>query len=191
MIGSSVWSELEGESSGLVGGEEAMGITMRNTSFSSCWRDNGDGGGLEVDIGRRCEFVMERCNLSECGVESEGNGKGGGILLRLSSTGIVNVSETRMDVCYVNEQGGRGGAMRLVIHSTSLNSFLFRNVNFTNNRAWIGRNIFVTARSLRESVTQERFDFVVGEGEDLFNGNDDDEFIGETGNKNIVDLWDY
>eukprot|EP00770_Monocercomonoides_exilis_P015785 MONOS_15736.1-p1 / transcript=MONOS_15736.1 / gene=MONOS_15736 / organism=Monocercomonoides_exilis_PA203 / gene_product=unspecified product / transcript_product=unspecified product / location=Mono_scaffold01334:104-8557(-) / protein_length=2673 / sequence_SO=supercontig / SO=protein_coding / is_pseudo=false len=143
--------EIEMEGRGLIIGRDGLEVVLRNCSCNGCLTKKGQVLNLE---NAKIVDIKERCTFRGCKNE-EGNG--GALSCSISSDEQVEVEETEMEECYVNEDTGKGGGMYLYMFDDSKNYVSMENPTFRENNAFSGKDMFIECRNLNDTVNKNRF----------------------------------
>ncbi|KAH7827541.1 uncharacterized protein MONOS_2982 [Monocercomonoides exilis] len=143
--------EIEMEGRGLIIGRDGFEVVLRNCSCNGCLTKKGQVLNLE---NAKIVDIKERCTFRGCKNE-EGNG--GALSCSISSDEQVEVEETEMEECYVNEDTGKGGGMYLYMFDDSKNYVSMENPTFRENKAFSGKDMFIECRNLNDTVNKNRF----------------------------------
>ncbi|KAH7826666.1 uncharacterized protein MONOS_10852 [Monocercomonoides exilis] len=163
----------EEEESGV--GREMLG----NVTIQRISRMRGDGVIFSTESERSDSLELENTTFRNC-VCKEGNG--GSIAWKVDESGILKIGRTNV-VTEIGECGaekGRGGGVYLELSSPSV-VFEIVNVEFENNQAEHGVNVFIASNQL-ELVPKGRYGFVSHLKEDAH----EVEGVGDTNNATLV-----
>ncbi|KAH7817682.1 uncharacterized protein MONOS_10844 [Monocercomonoides exilis] len=144
--------------------EEARKMVVNNSVFGRVVHSGSDGGCLEVlSRGNEREEVCVENSTFESGCEGEGGVRGGGMMVCEGSCASVLMKKAKFLWCNVpdgegeRERGLGGGMFILCCEETC--DFVLEGVEFSGCKGWMGRNVFVDGKDLREIVKKERFAF--------------------------------
>ncbi|KAH7816972.1 uncharacterized protein MONOS_12284 [Monocercomonoides exilis] len=161
-------------------GEPIVGFS--NCTFADLSNANTDCAVLFSEDAKNA-IKMEQCNMTN--VKSIASNTGGAININISGSCLFEVSGCEMKVCAAEtSSSGKGGCLFLNNKQAASDiSFVFANVHFENNDAFLGKNIFILSNDLNESVTNQTFAFSVDELNDNSNM-----FVGTDEKRNNTDL---
>ncbi|KAH7829700.1 uncharacterized protein MONOS_4080 [Monocercomonoides exilis] len=119
--------------------------------------------------------LLENSNFSN--IENKGSGEGGVAKVTLQRNEELVIKSTNASSCSLSSGNGKGGFLYLNCQNClSEKPFLFENVSFANNKAAIGKNMFILGKDFNSSVTNDSFNFgyssMKGDN-NLFVGSDD------------------
>eukprot|EP00770_Monocercomonoides_exilis_P012712 MONOS_12655.1-p1 / transcript=MONOS_12655.1 / gene=MONOS_12655 / organism=Monocercomonoides_exilis_PA203 / gene_product=unspecified product / transcript_product=unspecified product / location=Mono_scaffold00715:20-10632(-) / protein_length=3474 / sequence_SO=supercontig / SO=protein_coding / is_pseudo=false len=100
------------------------------------------------------------CSVSESRFEncSKLHGDGGAIWCEIGK-GKMTMNGTVFDSCSVDALNGYGGAVYMKDVGNTNHDFVFSDLNFMGNGAFVGKDMFVMANSLNESIAPSKFIF--------------------------------
>ncbi|KAH7821259.1 uncharacterized protein MONOS_11862fu11863 [Monocercomonoides exilis] len=100
------------------------------------------------------------CSVSESRFEncSKLHGDGGAIWCEIGK-GKMTMNGTMFDSCSVDALNGYGGAVYMKDVGNTNHDFVFSDLNFMGNGAFVGKDMFVMANSLNESIAPSKFIF--------------------------------
>ncbi|KAH7816617.1 uncharacterized protein MONOS_6578 [Monocercomonoides exilis] len=105
-----------------------------------------------------CSVSVQNTSMKNCGSsESE---KGGGMIMSLSEGGFFECSFSAISGCFCSATG-RGGAIFLdcsLITSDGLLPFLLKNTTFMENKAFVGRDVYVKCANVKTQIGAELFE---------------------------------
>ncbi|KAH7832579.1 uncharacterized protein MONOS_8661 [Monocercomonoides exilis] len=157
-------------------------VSFNNCTFADLSNANTDCAVLFSEDAKNA-IVMEQCNMTN--VKSIASNSGGAISINLSGSCLLEVSSCEMKGCAAEtSNSGKGGCLFLNNKQAASDlSFVFANVHFEDNDAFLGKNIFILSNDLNESVTNQTFAFSV----DGFTDNSN-LFVGTDEKRNNTDL---
>ncbi|KAH7818389.1 uncharacterized protein MONOS_13421 [Monocercomonoides exilis] len=101
------------------------------------------------------EMTVKNSSIESCkALSSE---KGGSFFSLLSLDGSLKVEETRIAQCSCSAARGRGGGEYLEFLQRGELLFLFKNVTFSGNEAFIGRDIFIECTNISNQINETQF----------------------------------
>ncbi|KAH7816290.1 uncharacterized protein MONOS_10156 [Monocercomonoides exilis] len=103
--------------------------------------------------------LLENSNFSN--IENTGSGEEGGVAkVTLQGNEELVIKSTRISSCSLSLSNGKGGFLYLDCQEcSSKKPFLLENVSFANNKAAIGKNVFILGKDFNSSVTNDSFKF--------------------------------
>eukprot|EP00770_Monocercomonoides_exilis_P003861 MONOS_3841.1-p1 / transcript=MONOS_3841.1 / gene=MONOS_3841 / organism=Monocercomonoides_exilis_PA203 / gene_product=unspecified product / transcript_product=unspecified product / location=Mono_scaffold00094:111744-120762(+) / protein_length=2916 / sequence_SO=supercontig / SO=protein_coding / is_pseudo=false len=150
-------------------------VSFSNCTFADLSNANTDCAVLFSEDAKNA-IEMEQCNMTN--VKSIASNTGGAININLSGSCLFEVSSCEIKGCAAEtSNSGKGGCLFLNNKQAASDlSFMFTNVNFEGNDAFLGKNIFILSNDLNESVTNQTFAFSVdglNDNSNLFVGTDE------------------
>ncbi|KAH7824168.1 uncharacterized protein MONOS_3215 [Monocercomonoides exilis] len=120
--------------------------------------------------------LLENCNFSN--IKNTGSGEGGVAKVTLQGNEELAMKSTNASSCSLSSSNGKGGFLYLDCQNClNKNPFIFDvGVTFENNKAAIGKNMFILGKDFNSSVTNDSFKFdysSMKDDETLFKGSDD------------------
>ncbi|KAH7818371.1 uncharacterized protein MONOS_15637 [Monocercomonoides exilis] len=104
-----------------------------------------------------CSVSVQNTSMKNCG--SSQSEKGGGMIVSLIEGGFFECRFSALSGCFCSATG-RGGAMFLdcsSIASDGLLPFLLKNTTFMENKAFVGRDVYVRCTNIRSQISIELF----------------------------------
>jgi hypothetical protein len=132
--------------------------TIQTSTLSGVSVNTGNGGGVRGTLGEGESLEVSGGSVSVCGVL---DGDGGGVWVRKSGSGKVNISSESFSSCSCNTGGdpvSRGGAIYLSLVDSSA-SFVLSSLSFSSNNADEGKDIFLSTTDLSLVVSPSTFPF--------------------------------
>ncbi|KAH7819485.1 uncharacterized protein MONOS_12160 [Monocercomonoides exilis] len=153
-------------------GEGEYKVKLLNCSMEGCNFESSFG---ESPLEIFSSVLFENSNLSQ--IENIGSGEGGVAKVILQGNEKLEIKSTNVTSCSLSTRNGKGGYLYLDCENC-LNEkpFLLENVSFANNKAAIGKNMFIFGKDFNSSVTNDSFKFDYSSMKDdktLFVGSDD------------------
>ncbi|KAH7832206.1 uncharacterized protein MONOS_997 [Monocercomonoides exilis] len=153
------------ESGSIINLKDTVKATKRNmktmininesTFFSVSRTDNGSCVCTSDCINSDTEIIVKNSSIDSCkALLSE---KGGSFFSLLSSDGSLKVEETRIAQCSCSTARGRGGGEYLEFLQRGELLFLLKNVTFSGNEAFIGRDIFIECTNISNQINETQF----------------------------------
>ncbi|KAH7818718.1 uncharacterized protein MONOS_2154 [Monocercomonoides exilis] len=107
------------------------------------------------DCSSGVEMVVRNSSVESCkALSSE---EGGAVFFLLISDGSLRVEETRIAQCSCSVSSGRGGGGYLKCVDRGELLFLFKNVTFSGDEAFVGRDIFVECTNISNQINETQF----------------------------------
>ncbi|KAH7821935.1 uncharacterized protein MONOS_1203 [Monocercomonoides exilis] len=153
------------ESGSIINVKDAVKATKRNmktmininesTFFSVSRKDDGSCVCNSDYISSDTEIIVRNSSIDSCkALSSE---KGGSLFFLQSSGGSLKVEETRIAQCSCSIASGRGGGAYLEFLQREELLFLFKNVTFSGNEAFVGRDIFIECTNISNQINETQF----------------------------------
>ncbi|KAH7826647.1 uncharacterized protein MONOS_7368 [Monocercomonoides exilis] len=158
---------------GLVMNEAGSDVSLQNSTVTKCIV--GLGSFLESKKGAKLS-INEESSFEDVQTESM---RGGCIRCELGMNDQIKVEAVSFMKCAADENEGRGGGVYLDVLDESENNIRFSEVQFKGNKAFEGKDLFVSCKKLNETVTSARFGFEYEDEEGVFvdmKGRDQDRF---------------
>eukprot|EP00770_Monocercomonoides_exilis_P015454 MONOS_15404.1-p1 / transcript=MONOS_15404.1 / gene=MONOS_15404 / organism=Monocercomonoides_exilis_PA203 / gene_product=unspecified product / transcript_product=unspecified product / location=Mono_scaffold01222:6545-14473(+) / protein_length=2340 / sequence_SO=supercontig / SO=protein_coding / is_pseudo=false len=130
-------------------------ININESTFFSVSRADDGSCVCKSDCSAGVEMVVRNSSVESCkALSSE---EGGAFFFLLSSDGLLRVEETRIAQCSCSVSSGRGGGGYLKCVERGELLFLFKNVTFSGNEAFVGRDIFVECTNISNQINETQF----------------------------------
>ncbi|KAH7829679.1 uncharacterized protein MONOS_4100 [Monocercomonoides exilis] len=157
----------EGES------EEKYKVKLLNCSMEGCIFECSSYGESPLMISS--SVLFESSNFSN--IENKGSEEGGVARVTLINDEVLVVKSTNASSCSLSSGNGKGGFLYLNCQNClEENPFLLEDVSLANNKASIGKNMFILGKDFNSSVTNDSFHFnylsMIKDG-NLFVGSDE------------------
>eukprot|EP00770_Monocercomonoides_exilis_P013405 MONOS_13352.1-p1 / transcript=MONOS_13352.1 / gene=MONOS_13352 / organism=Monocercomonoides_exilis_PA203 / gene_product=unspecified product / transcript_product=unspecified product / location=Mono_scaffold00814:24333-29471(+) / protein_length=1713 / sequence_SO=supercontig / SO=protein_coding / is_pseudo=false len=104
-----------------------------------------------------CSVSVQNTSMKNCG--SSQSEKGGGMVMKLNEGGYFECNFSTISGCFCSATG-RGGAIFLdcsSIKSEGLLPFLLKNTTFMENKAFVGRDVYVRCTNIKSQISIELF----------------------------------
>eukprot|EP00770_Monocercomonoides_exilis_P013238 MONOS_13185.1-p1 / transcript=MONOS_13185.1 / gene=MONOS_13185 / organism=Monocercomonoides_exilis_PA203 / gene_product=unspecified product / transcript_product=unspecified product / location=Mono_scaffold00788:298-9083(-) / protein_length=2902 / sequence_SO=supercontig / SO=protein_coding / is_pseudo=false len=130
-------------------------ININESTFFSVSRADDGSCVCKSDCSSGVEMVVRNSSMESCkALSSE---EGGAVFFSLSSDGSLRVEETRIAQCSCSVSSGRGGGGYLKCVERGELLFLFKNVTFSGDEAFVGRDIFVECTNISNQINETQF----------------------------------
>ncbi|KAH7829668.1 uncharacterized protein MONOS_79 [Monocercomonoides exilis] len=140
----------EGES------EEKCKVKLLNCSMEGCSFAERSFGESPLMISS--SVLFENSNFSN--IENTGSGEGGVARVTLINDEVLVIKSTNASSCSLSSNNGKGGFLYLDCQNClEEKPFLLETASFMNNKASIGKNVFILGKDLNSSVTNNSFKF--------------------------------
>ncbi|KAH7829711.1 uncharacterized protein MONOS_4070 [Monocercomonoides exilis] len=152
--------------------EEKYKAKLLNCSMEGCIFERSFG---ESPLMISSSALFENSNFSN--IENKGSGEGGVAKVTLQRNEELVVKSTNASSCSLSSGNGKGGFLYLNCQNClSEKPFLLETATFKNNKAAIGKNMFILGKDFNSSVTNDTFKFdyssMINDG-NLFVGSDE------------------
>ncbi|KAH7830274.1 putative Protein tyrosine and serine/threonine kinase [Monocercomonoides exilis] len=149
-------------------------VKLLNCTMEGCGLDNTSFGGSPLMISS--SVLFENSNFSN--IENAISEEGGVAKVALQGNEKLVIKSTNASSCSLSTNNGKGGFLHLDCEDClDKTPFVFdAGITFVNNKAAIGKNVFIIGKDLNGSVTNESFKFDYSEmtnDNNLFVGSDD------------------
>ncbi|KAH7830561.1 uncharacterized protein MONOS_1523 [Monocercomonoides exilis] len=137
--------------------EDEFRVKLLNCTMEACSLDNTSFDGSPLMISS--SVLFESSNFSN--IENKDSEKGGVAKVTLQGNEELVMKSTNASSCSLSSSNGKGGFLFLDCQSC-LNEkpFIFdAGITFENNKAAIGKNVFILGKNLNSSVTNDSFNF--------------------------------
>ncbi|KAH7824388.1 uncharacterized protein MONOS_4817 [Monocercomonoides exilis] len=153
------------ESGSIINVKNAAEATRRNmktmininesTFFSVSRKDDGSCVSSSNCSSESVEMIVRNSSIESCkALSSE---KGGSLFFVLSSDGSLKVEDSRIAQCSCSVASGRGGGAFLECEERGELNFLFKNIAFSGNKAFVGRDIFIECTNISNQINETQF----------------------------------
>eukprot|EP00770_Monocercomonoides_exilis_P002631 MONOS_2614.1-p1 / transcript=MONOS_2614.1 / gene=MONOS_2614 / organism=Monocercomonoides_exilis_PA203 / gene_product=unspecified product / transcript_product=unspecified product / location=Mono_scaffold00055:30765-41408(+) / protein_length=3547 / sequence_SO=supercontig / SO=protein_coding / is_pseudo=false len=160
---------------------EMSGIVLNRSIFSKLESDLAKEG-IVLRGAAYGDVMLCGCEMKD--INSMRSENGGAIYAEIKGQGSVLLKETMIKRCKCNTDSGKGGgALVNSMEALSANKFAFEKVEFEENGASLGVNIFIWDINLNESITTESFKI-----DGLSSETDGNLFAGSDNSFDYVDL---
>ncbi|KAH7820902.1 uncharacterized protein MONOS_12232p2 [Monocercomonoides exilis] len=135
---------------GLITAEKGC-VALRGISISNCVF--ADGCGIK-GAGMDEMTLNESCNICSC---KRADGDGGGMYFRVKENGKLEVENTTMKECAVDETIGKGGGIYIELEGEDCpKDFAISDVCVSGNKALMGRDVFIKCHELNRTISRTR-----------------------------------
>ncbi|KAH7829741.1 uncharacterized protein MONOS_2008 [Monocercomonoides exilis] len=135
--------------------EQKYKAKLLNCSMEGCIFEHSYG---ESPLMISSSVLFESSNFSR--IENAGSGEGGVAKVTLKNDEDLVIKSANASSCSLSTINGKGGFLYLDCEDCLDNTpFLFENVSFANNKAAIGKNMFILGKDFNSSVTNDSFHF--------------------------------
>ncbi|KAH7822098.1 uncharacterized protein MONOS_15737 [Monocercomonoides exilis] len=126
-----------------------------STFFSVSRKDDGSCVSSSNCSRKSVEMIVKNSSIESCkALSSE---KGGSLFFLQSSDGSLKVEDSRIAQCSCSVASGRGGGAYLECEERGELYFLFKNITFSGNEAFVGRDIFIECTNISNQINETQF----------------------------------
>ncbi|KAH7822077.1 uncharacterized protein MONOS_2898 [Monocercomonoides exilis] len=140
---------------------EMKSICFNSSIFEKIQGSGNNASSFVFEGEKKYSTIFYNLTLDQCSAELSNYGGGARITLPVES--CLEFSDSIVNSC--SAVGGKGGGVYLDCLSKDLNPlpFLIANVNFSNNNAFVGRDVFVKCFSIEAQINEFQFKFEMRE----------------------------
>ncbi|KAH7826189.1 uncharacterized protein MONOS_1025 [Monocercomonoides exilis] len=130
-------------------------LSMSESSIRMLERESNGPCVIESSSTKFVSFVVNESVLESC--QSRESEYGGGIYFQLNEDSEFKIFDTRISQSNCSMINGMGGGIYLRTELLGELNYLFFNLSFSGNNAWIGRDIFIECTNISAQINESQF----------------------------------